>query len=441
MTARSLIIAAPHSGAGKTTVTLAVLAALARRGVVARAAKAGPDYIDPAFHAAASGVASLNLDSWAMPPTLLDALAAQAAADADVFIIEGVMGLFDGAAGSSGKSGATADLAAHFRVPVVLVLDVSKQAQSAAALVRGFATHDPAVRIAGVILNRVASERHRALVASAVQALGIPVFGAVPREASLALPERHLGLVQAGEHAGLADLIDRLAATAERHLDLDALAASAAPFSIASTSDAAAAVPPPGQRVALARDEAFSFVYPHLIAAWRKSGAEILPFSPLADEPPPERADSCWLPGGYPELHAGKLAAARCFGAGLRRFIETRPVHGECGGYMVLGETLQDASGRHHAMTGLLGHATSFAKRKLHLGYRTARLLTDGVLGSRASVVRGHEFHYASLTSAGHDEPFAELADGEGRALGPAGGRRGRVTGTFFHAIAATAAE
>jgi cobyrinic acid a,c-diamide synthase len=159
----------------------------------------------------------------------------------------------------------------------------------------------------------------------------------------------------------------------------------------------------------------------------------------LRDEPPPERADCCWLPGGYPELHAGTLAAAQRFISGLRHFAETRPVHGECGGYMVLGQSIEDAQGHRHAMTGLLSHATSFAKRKLHLGYRSARLIADTALGRRDTVLRGHEFHYASLTSAGDDEPFAELADAEGRALGHAGGRRGHVTGTFFHAIAATA--
>ena len=439
MTARGLIIAAPSSGAGKTTVTLAVLAALARRGVNVRAAKTGPDYIDPAFHAAAVGAPSVNLDSWAMPTALLTALGTRAADDSDIFIIEGVMGLFDGASGAEGRRGATADLAAHFGLPVVLVLDIARQAQSAAAVVRGFASHDPAVRIAGVILNRTASEKHRVLVADAIAALGIPVFGAVPREAALALPERHLGLVQAGEHADLAALIDRLAAMAERHLDLDALIAKAAPLRIVAANDAATALPPPGQRIALAHDRAFSFVYPHLIEAWRRAGAEIVPFSPLADEPPAEGADCCWLPGGYPELHANALAAADRFKTGLRCFAETRPVHGECGGYMVLGESIEDAAGRHHAMAGLLGHTTSFAKRKLHLGYRTARLLSDTVLGREGEVLRGHEFHYATLASAGDDESFAELCDGEGRALGKSGGRRGRVTGTFFHAIAAAA--
>jgi cobyrinic acid a,c-diamide synthase len=442
VSARGLIVAAPHSGAGKTTVTLALLAALRRRGVGVRAAKAGPDYIDPTFHAAVTGKPSVNLDSWAMPGKLLDALGAQAADGADIVVIEGVMGLFDGAAdtaGAPGRRGATADLAAHFGLPVVLVIDVARQAQSAAALVRGFATHDPAVRIAGVILNRIGSERHRAFVADAIAALDIPLFGALPRDAALALPERHLGLVQAGEHSDLPALIGRLADKAESYIDLDAALACAAPLTLAPVGRGILALPPPGQRIALASDRAFSFVYPHLVDAWRSAGAEILPFSPLADESPPSDADSCWLPGGYPELHADALANARTFAAGLCRFAQTRSVHGECGGYMVLGETLEDAAGRRHAMTGLLSHATSFARRKLHLGYRTARLISESVLGRAGTYVRGHEFHYASLMSAGSDEPLVEIANSEGCAAENAGGRRGRVTGTFFHIIAAAA--
>jgi cobyrinic acid a,c-diamide synthase len=435
VTARGLIVAAPSSGAGKTTVTLALLAALMHRGLRVRAAKAGPDYIDPAFHQAVTGSPSVNLDSWAMSSALLDALGAQAAGEADVFVIEGVMGLFDGAPGASGRRGATADLAAHFGLPVILVIDVSRQAQSAAALVRGFVAHDPAVRIAGVILNRVASQRHHSLVAGAIAPLGIPVLGAAPRGQTFALPERHLGLVQASEHADLQNLIARLGAMAELDFDLDAIAACTTPLSIKAASSALP-LPPPGQRIALARDRAFSFVYPHVIDGWRRAGAEILTFSPLADEPPPADADSCWLPGGYPELHAGTLAVARRFSDGLRRFAQTWPVHGECGGYMVLGQSLEDSEGRVHPMMGLLGHSTSFAKGKLHIGYRSARLAGDCILGGRGTTVRGHEFHYATLASAGDDDSFAECADAEGSSLGSGGGRRGRVSGTFFHAIA-----
>jgi cobyrinic acid a,c-diamide synthase len=441
MSARGLIIAAPHSGAGKTTITLAILAALKRRGLKVRAAKAGPDYIDPAFHLAVTGRPSVNLDSWAMSKELLDGLVAQAAADADLFVIEGVMGLFDGAdaaAAPPGRRGTTADLAAHFNLPVLLVLDVARQAQSAAALVRGFATHDAAVKVTGVLLNRVASPRHTAMATHAINAIGIAVFGALPRDAALELPERHLGLVPAGEHPDMVQRIDRLAAAAETHFDLDSILARAAPLHLAEHARQAAALPPPGQRIALANDRAFSFIYPHLVEAWSAGGAEILPFSPVADEPPPDNADCCWLPGGYPELHADALAAARNFSSGLRRFAQTRPVHGECGGYMVLGESLEDAAGRRHTMTGLLGHSTSFAKRKLHLGYRTVRLRADSSVGRAGALIRGHEFHYASLVLPGGDEPFAEIVGNESSA-GPTGGRRGHVTGSFFHAIAADA--
>jgi len=434
MTAPALIVAAPRSGAGKTTVTLALLSALRRRGLRVQAAKAGPDYIDPAFHGAATERESVNLDSWAMGPALLDGLVGAAASGSDVLIIEGVMGLFDGIGLEPGRTGATADLAARYGMPVLLVLDVAGQSQSAAALVRGFSSHRTGVHIAGVVLNKVGSDRHRRLVADAIADLQIPVVGVVPRDAGLAFPERHLGLVQANEHGDLDARIDALADMAERCLDLDAILALASPPRIASSA-AQAALPPPGARIALAQDDAFTFLYPHVVQGWRQA-AEIVPFSPLADEAPHASCDACWLPGGYPELHAGRLAVAENFKSGLAAFAATRPVHGECGGYMVLGEGLEDAEGVRHAMTGLLGHATSFAQRKLHLGYRQARLLSDCALGHEGDSVRGHEFHYASLVETGNDAPLAEVTDGEGNALGTAGGRRGNVTGTFFHAIA-----
>jgi cobyrinic acid a,c-diamide synthase len=421
------IVAAARSGAGKTTVTLGLIAAFRRRGVAARTAKSGPDYIDTAFHAAASGQPGVNLDSWAMPPALLDALLP---ADGDVLVIESAMGLFDGVAAPPGRSGAAADLAARFGLPVLLVLDIAGQAQTAAAVARGFQLHHPAVAIAGVVLNQVASERHRRSATDAIAAIGLPVFGGIPRDAALTLPERHLGLVQAGEHPGLAAHLDRLADAAKRHVDLDAILAAARAPRPGAPGDGGR-VAPPGQRIALARDAAFSFIYPHILTGWRAAGAEILSFSPLADEPPPPDTDAVWLPGGYPELHAGRLAGAHRFHEGLRRFAETRPVHGECGGYMVLGNGLIDADGRQHAMTGLLSHSTSFAHRRLHLGYRAA-LLMDAA----ATRIRGHEFHHSTLADPGDDAPYAALFDAAGTPLGPAGGRRGHVSGSFFHVIA-----
>jgi cobyrinic acid a,c-diamide synthase len=431
---RGIIVSAPRSSSGKTLVTLGLLGAFRRKGVAVRAAKSGPDYIDPAFHAAATGAQGMNLDTWAMSSPLVDALIADTTRGAEVLVIEGAMGLFDGVPGTPGRTGAASDIAERLGLPVLLILDVSGQSQSAAAVAAGFASFHPGVRVGGVVLNKLGSERHRSLIADALLPLRIPVLGAIPRDETLVLPERHLGLVQASEHANLTTRLERFAEMAARHLDLDAILAIAAP--LGDTASAPAPLKPPGQRIALASDAAFSFVYAHVLNGWRRAGAEIVPFSPLRDESPAHDCDVCWLPGGYPELHASQLAAARRFKDGLSKFAETHAVHGECGGYMVLGEGLEDAKGIRHAMSGLLGHATSFAKRKLHLGYRQARLLVDTPIGAAGDVVRGHEFHHASIIAKGEDGPFVDVTDAQGRPVTETGSRRGRVSGTFFHVIA-----
>lgn len=432
-----LLIAAPRSGSGKTTIVLGLQRAFARRGLNVRGVKCGPDYIDPAFHAAATGAPSFNLDSFAMSQPLLGSIASQAAGDADLVIAEGSMGLFDGIRQEIGRTGASADIAALLGWPVILVLDVSGHAQSAAAVALGCARFDPRIEVAGVVLNKVASERHRRLVEDGMARIGLPVLGALMRNADLALPERHLGLVQAGETEELDTRLERLADAVEGAVDIDRLAALARPTQIHSPDDVMP-LPPPGQRIALASDQAFSFVYPHVLAGWRKAGAEIVTFSPLANEPPPSDCDVCWLPGGYPELHAGRIADAGRFLGALRSFAESRPVHGECGGYMVLGESLEDGEGRTHRMSGLLPVETSYAKRKMHLGYRVAVLLHDGVLGRSGERLVGHEFHYASVTQSdtAAEVAFARTTDAEGNDLGVAGHRRGHVTGSFFHVIA-----
>ena len=425
---RGLMIAAPRSGGGKTTLTLGLLRALSERGLSVAGAKSGPDYIDGAFLAAAARRDSVNLDSWAMPAALVRALAG--GLSGDFLIVEASMGLFDGAPEPAGANGASADIAAILGLPVILTLDVTGHAQTAAAIAKGCATYDPRIRVAGFVLNKVASERHRLLAAGAIEALGLPVLGALPRQADIALPERHLGLVQAEETADAR--LDALAGFVAEHVDLDALLALAAPVNAGGSG---AALRPPGQRIAVARDAAFTFLYPHLVTGWRAAGAEITFFSALANEPPPADADVCWLPGGYPELHAGRLAAASRFLDGLRRFAQTRPVHGECGGYMVLGRTLTDAEGVGHQMAGLLGVETSFHKRRMTLGYRRARLADDGPLGLRGEVRLGHEFHYATTTTQGDDPPLALAADAYGGAEAPVGARRGLVSGSFFHVI------
>ena len=432
-----LLISAPSSGTGKTTLMLGLLAELRAQGVTVQPFKSGPDYIDPAFHTAASGRASFNLDSWSMDLDTIHGLIGNAAG-ADLILAEGSMGLFDGVAlpGACGN-GASADIAALMNWPVVLVLDAGGAAQSVAATALGFKTFRPDVRLAGVVLNRVASPRHETLIRVGMDAVGIPVLGALPRRKEIELPERHLGLVQAGEQENLPAILAEAAAFVAAHLDLDALREAAG-----GARDAAldpAAVVPPGQRIALAQDDAFAFVYPHLLAGWRAAGATVVPFSPLADQAPDPGADVCWLPGGYPELHAGRLAAAETFRAGLQEFARTRPVHGECGGYMAMGAGLVDKDGARHRMAGLLGLETSFEKRKFHLGYRKATLHAAMPGMASGARLRGHEFHYATIL-AEPDAPLARITDSNDAEVAETGSVRtfedgGRATGTFFHLI------
>lgn len=430
-----LIISAPASGTGKTTLTLGLLAALRARGLTVQPFKSGPDYIDPGFHSAAAGRASINLDTWAMGAGMIGGLIS-VADGADLIVAEGSMGLFDGVAtdGECGN-GASAQLAALTGWPVVLVLDTSGQAQSAAAVAKGFALMRPDVRIAGVVLNRVASPRHEAMLRAGMEEVGIEVLGALPRRSEIEMPSRHLGLVQAGEQADMPRILDTAARFVAENVDLDRLLDVASATTITGQT---AAITPPGQRIALARDGAFSFVYPHQLDGWRQAGAEILPFSPLNDEAPDDNADICWLPGGYPELHAGELAAATTFRTGLKAFADTRPVHGECGGYMAMGAALIDKDGTRHAMAGLLGLVTSYAKRKMHLGYRLATLQTAMPGHAAGARLRGHEFHYSTILDQ-PDAALAQVVDAGGATVPETGSRRGHATGTFFHLIAEAA--
>jgi cobyrinic acid a,c-diamide synthase len=423
---RALIVAGIRSGSGKTIVTIGLQRALVRAGLNVAGAKIGPDYIDPGFHEAATGRPSITLDGFAMPVAAMRGMAAHA--EGDCLIAEGTMGLFDGVAGGAG---ATADVALALGWPVLLVIEASGAAQTVAALAHGIATFPGGPRVVGVIANRVASERHGRMLADGFARIGVPLLGLVPVDSRLALPSRHLGLVQAREMGLAGGRIDALADVIAAHCDLGAIRAAMVP--IADAPLFAPTLRPPGQRIAVAHDDAFGFLYPHLLASWRRAGAEIALFSPLADEAPPAGTDACWLPGGYPELHAGRLAANARFLSGLRGF--DGPIHGECGGYMVLGDAIEDADGTCHAMAGLLPIETSFARRKLHLGYRRATWRGDMRFAPRGATSVGHEFHYASITRD-RSEPLADMVDGEGNALGAAGSRNGAVTGTFFHLIA-----
>ena len=430
MLPNGILISAPSSGTGKTTVMLGLLRAFSDMGLRVQPFKSGPDYIDPAFHHAAARKASFNLDSWGMDEGLMNTIVAEGE-DADIAIAEGSMGLYDGVAtkGASGF-GSSAETAVRFGWPVILVVDVSGQAQSAAASALGFMKYMPDLPFGGVILNRVASPRHERLARLGMDQAGIKVLGVLPRRGDLALPERHLGLIQAIEHPDLEQAISNYAGFLGEYVDLEAIRAVAQGRNAPKVGRL---VRPPAQRIALARDAAFSFTYPHLLKAWRSEGAEILPFSPLNDDLVPD-ADLVWLPGGYPELHAGTLAGANRFLTSLRKHAATKPVHGECGGYMALGTTLIDKEGVAHKMAGLLGVVTSYEKRKFHLGYRQA-VLQEAVLGyQRGSRLRGHEFHYSTILGE-PDAPLAQVTDADGNLVSETGSLRGHVSGTFFHMI------
>lgn len=437
---QGFIVAAPATGSGKTLITMGIIGALARAGRKIAAFKTGPDYIDPAFHSAALGrdEGCINFDGWAMDDAMLAMLLHRHCLGTDLLIGEGVMGLFDGARGLQGRrgDGSTADLASRLGLPVVLLVDAKGQGASLAALVAGFARHRADLPVAGLILNRVSGNAHAALLRDALAPLGIPVLGALPQAADLALPSRHLGLVQARETADLAAIIARAGDLAERHLDLVALAALARPPALAPAAGAPL-LPPLGQRIAVAHDDAFAFAYPALLDGWRRAGSALSLFSPLADEAPDPAADAVYLPGGYPELQAGKLAGNAAFLGGLRSAARAGAViYGECGGYMVMGDNLTDAAGAVHHMAGLLRLSTSFAARRLHLGYREVRSLgEDSPFGPPDRRYRGHEFHYASILGEQGPALFA-ATDAAGQALGSMGLRSGRVMGSFVHLLA-----
>lgn len=426
---RGLLIAAPGSGHGKTTVTLGLLRALRDHGVAVVSGKSGPDYIDPAFHVAATGRPCVTLDAWALGAEALRGRAEMLSDGAEMIIVEGAMGAFDGALSSNGPGkGSAAELAAGLGVPMVLVVDASHMAQTVGAVVQGMAiwAEQMDARIAGAILNRVGSPRHETMLRRAVEGV-CPIFGSLPRDKDLTMPSRHLGLVQAQELQELDVLIAHAAALVADHCDLDAFQRVATGIDHGVTTP----IRPLGQRIAVARDEAFAFSYWHMLQDWRDQGAEVLPFSPLADEAPAAEADALFLPGGYPELHAGRLAAAANFRRGLTAAADRGALmYGECGGYMVMGDGLIDADGIRHRMAGLLRLETSFAERKLHLGYRTLKIADGPWIGP----AKAHEFHYASTLKA-EGVPFAEAMDAVGTPRPPMGLRQGNVMGSFAHVI------
>ena len=433
MSVPGLIISAPNSGSGKTIFTLALLRALNDSGIKVQPFKNGPDYIDPMFHKIAANRNSYNLDTWGMDANQLNQIIS-ISTGTDLIVSEGSMGLFDGVLikGRTGN-GATSDLSEKFGWPIILVINVSGQAQSAAASALGFMNYNKNLNFAGVILNFVSSKRHENLISDGMRKVGINILGSIPRQKELVLPERHLGLVQANEIQDIETKIQNYSHLIKDNIDLQKIVECAGfkNFKKLKPKDNN----PPAQRIAIAKDKAFSFIYPHLIDNWKKAGAEITSFSPLNNEIPDKNSELIWLPGGYPELYAKEISNADKTIKSIHNYSKTKKIHGECGGYMVLGKYLIDKDGKKFKMFDLLGLVTSFKKRKLNLGYRMAKLRKENIHHSKNKIIYGHEFHYTSIIDQ-PDQPLYEVYDATQNIVNETGSIKENVSGTFFHYLA-----
>lgn len=444
---RGLLVAAPQSGSGKTVITQALIRLLCRRQQRVIAAKAGPDYIDAAYlglAAAQDGRASsaINLDSWAMrKKSLLGVLqdSLQGGESPALLVVEGAMGLFDGAADGHGSS---ADLARLLGLPIVLVVDCRGQSRSIAALVQGFTRFCPNVRFAGVILNRVGSVRHGAMLRDALvqHCPEVNILGTIPRDSVYDLPSRHLGLVQAQELTDLQARQDRMAEHLAKHIGLQTLLDVAEDVRLPQAPVDGGLLPLQVQRLAVARDAGSSFLYQGQLQAWRRAGHEIMLFSPLNNEAPDQRAEAVFLPGGYPELHAASLARATRFRAGMNSAAQRGVmIYGECGGYMMMGRTLSDQSATRFPMLGLLPVEFHMQPQRCALGYRQVCALNDQLFAKAGQKMRAHEFHYAraEITPENQSRVQAMFAtqDALGQPCAEVGMRCDNVMGSFIHAI------
>jgi cobyrinic acid a,c-diamide synthase len=435
MGCRGLVIAGTQSGVGKTTVTLGLLSALRRRGLAVQPFKVGPDFIDPGHHGRAAGRCSRSLDGWMLSREANLSLFRRHATQAQVAVVEGVMGLFDGYDGAS-EAGSTAQMAKWLGLPTLLVVDARAMARSAAALVHGFATFDPDLALAGVVFNRVGGPVHWQYLQEAMRQLpGVKCLGGLPREPELSIPERHLGLVTSEDHPLGEEYLERLAAWLEGHLDLDRLLASLPLLPRPPAAPPAASPHPPLVRLGVARDSAFCFYYPENLEWLAHFGAELVPFSPLTDRELPADLHGLYLGGGYPELFAGQLAAnegikrqlAEAASAGL-------PIYAECGGLMYLSQEIRDLEGQSHPMAGLLPFRVRMLSRLKALGYREVTLKTAGLLGPAGTRARGHEFHYSEIEAESEDLPRLYLiADRQGTVPPPEGYCLGNVLASYVH--------
>ncbi len=429
-----LVIAGTHSGVGKTTVTLAILAALRERGRGVQPFKAGPDFLDPSHHRAATGRPSRNLDGWMLGADCNRTIFARAAADADLSIIEGMMGLFDSSSPIT-DIGSTAELAKQLAAPVILVIDGSAMARSAAAMVAGYARFDSAVRVAGVLFNRVGTDGHYQLLKAAVeQKTDVAVVGYLRPDPALTIPDRHLGLVMAMEQ-GNDQLYQSLARAAQETLDLDRIEAIAHSSSMLPAAVSPSVIKKQGStvRIGVAQDQAFCFYYPDNLELLEAAGAELITFSPLRDGALPD-VEMLYLGGGYPELHGEVLARNVGMRAAIKRFAKRGGViYAECGGLMYLTESIRDFDGRSHDMVGVFPAEAVMRKPGLTLGYRTVECSRRCILGDVGATVRGHEFHYSTLVARELLQYACALRDAEGLSKGKDGLMSGNVLALYTH--------
>jgi cobyrinic acid a,c-diamide synthase len=391
-----LIIGGTHSGVGKTSVVLGILGALRQRGIRVQGFKVGPDFIDPMYHRDVTNAPSYNLDAWLMGQDGVRRAFGRVAPTEGLSVIEGVMGLFDGRA--TGTEGSTAEVAALLQAPVLLVLDVGGMSRSAAALVQGYTRFDAGVQVAGVLVNRVGGVRHYHLVKSAIEEeAGVPVWGYLPWDEALVLPERHLGLVPVGEDAAFHQVVAALGDAVARTVDLDAMIAAArATPALEQPAEAEMPAGPPRARIGVARDAAFNFYYEANLLWLRHWGAELVELSPLADAALPPDLDSLYLGGGFPEVFAKGLAANLSFITSLRRAHDAGlPIYAECGGLMYLVEGIRDSAGTRYSMVGLLPGTCRLTDRLQNFGYKEVCSLRESLLGPAGLRTRGHEFHYS----------------------------------------------
>ncbi len=397
----AFLVAGTASGVGKTTVSLALMASYRRRGKVVQAFKCGPDFLDTGHHSKVCGRPSRNLDTWMLSHEANRSLYAKARRDADVVVVEGMMGLFDGVAGGT-EQGSAAEIAKLLDLPVILVVDAGKSGRSLAAVVKGFTIFDPALRFAGVVLNKVASESHFRLLEPAIrETCNLPVLGWLPREASIAIPERHLGLHTAEEVTDWEQKREQFADFAEEHLDLDLLSNVTSGPPNFSSDIPTAQIALKHVRIGVAQDQAFSFYYQDNLDRLQELGAEIVSFSPLSDSSLPAELDALYFGGGYPELFAETLSGNSSMLADIRAFAHAgKPVYAECGGMIYLSDTLQTLNGQSFSMAGLLPLTVSMTEKLSRFGYTQLEFTRDCLLGKQGTITRGHSFHYSQCIPA-----------------------------------------